>query len=144
MGMGHGCFQSSNKFYCTGLGHSITLPCIVSVKLNTGSACITYLKSYQNCIIGPKATAIFLNCWILPSDGVALRRVSACSLRSWIDSLYQSRISHTAVTISSNQSYHHKTHYKDYLTGLLTGRATPVKDPLLALCAIPYSTDETV
>ena len=39
-------------------------------------------EGHQSCCIGSKVTAILLNEWILPTGGVALGRVCACSLRS--------------------------------------------------------------
>ena len=43
---------------------------------------ILNLEGYQNRSIGSKVTAILLNGWNLPTGGVALGRVCACSLRS--------------------------------------------------------------
>ena len=43
---------------------------------------ILNLERHQNCFIGSKVPAIYLNGGILPIGGVALGRVCACSLRS--------------------------------------------------------------
>ena len=40
------------------------------------------IEGHQNCCIGLKLTVTLLNGWILPTGGVALGRVCACSLRS--------------------------------------------------------------
>ena len=48
---------------------------------------ILNLEGHSNDITGLRVTAIFLNGWILPIDGVASERVCACSLRSRLVSI---------------------------------------------------------